>query len=276
MENSHRIPFPWPLLRFWIFRILPVWCFIAFWIFIFQIIVCGIVHDNQTVKAFLQYIDLLPSFVKAVLGGKALQVGNVAALLAIGYQDPLILFLYMLYAVGVPTALLAGEIQKGNMELILSRQVTKTQVYFCAGLITIIGMYALVLVMFVGMLAGTNLYQFNETVPIYNFFRLAINGGVLASAVGGIALLAAASFQRTTAVSVTVAYLVINYIISIMSQWWPQMQWLEPTTIFHYVDGAKIFNESIWPIRDIGVLLLLLVISALLGGIIWRRRDLPL
>jgi ABC-2 type transport system permease protein len=276
MENSRRIPFPWPLLRFWTSRVLPAWCFIAFWIFLFQLIVCGIVHDNQTVKAFLQYIDLLPSFVKAVLGGKTLQVGNVAALIAIGYQDPLILFLYMLYAIGVPTALLAGEIQRGNMELILSRRVTKTHVYICAGLITIVGMYALVLVMFLGTLAGTNLYRFNETVPIYNFFRLAINSGILASAVGGIALFAAASFQRTTAVSVTVAYLVINYIISIVSQWWPQMQWLEPTTILHYVNGVKIFSESIWPIGDMGVLLLLLVISALLGGIIWRRRDLPL
>lgn len=276
MKNSHRLPFPWPLLRFWTLRILPSWCFIAFWIFLFQLIICGIIHDNENVKIFLQYIDMLPSFVKALMGGEALQVGNIAGLIAIGYQDPLVLVLYMLYAVGVPTALLAGEAQKGNMELILSRQVTKTHVYICAGLITVAGMYALVLVMFLGTIAATNLYQFDQAVPLYSFFKLAINGGILASAVGGIALLAAACFQRNMAVSLTVAYLVINYVVWIMAEWWPTMRWLYPATIFYYVDGPKIFIESAWPIRDMGVLVFLLVISTLSGGVIWQRRDLPL
>jgi len=146
MSNNNRSPFPFTLLRFWTLRILPVWFFIAFWIFLFQLAVCGIVHDNERVRALLQYIDMLPAFLKAFMGGEVLEVGNIAGLIAIGYQEPLVLLLYMLYAVGVPTALLAGEIQKGTMELILSRQVTKTHVYICAGLITVIGMYALVLV----------------------------------------------------------------------------------------------------------------------------------
>ena len=91
MNDDHHPPFPLPLLRFWTLRILPVWCLIALMIFLFQIAICGIVHDNQSVKAFLQYIDMLPSFVKAFMGGEALQVGNIAGLIAIGYQDRLVL-----------------------------------------------------------------------------------------------------------------------------------------------------------------------------------------
>ena len=121
MSNNHRPPFPWPLLRFWTIRILPAWFLIASWIFLFQLAICGIVHDNERVKAFLQYIDILPSFIKAFMGGEVLQIGNIAGLIAIGYQEPFVLLLYMLYAVGVPTALLAGEVQRGTMELILSR-----------------------------------------------------------------------------------------------------------------------------------------------------------
>ncbi len=47
-------------------------------IFIFQIAICGVVHDNERVKALLQYIDMLPDFIKAFMGGEVLQVGNVA------------------------------------------------------------------------------------------------------------------------------------------------------------------------------------------------------
>jgi len=276
MSNNHRPPFPWPLLRFWTLRILPAWCLIASWIFLFQLAICGIVHDNERVKAFLQYIDILPSFIKAFMGGEVLQIGNIAGLIAIGYQDPFVLILYMLYAVGVPTALLSGEVQKGTMELILSRQTTKTHIYICSGLITVAGMYALVLVMFMGTVAATNLYQFDQAVPLYSFFKMAIVGGMLASAVGGIALLAAVCFRRSTAVSLTIAYLVVSYFISIIADWWPRMKWLEPTTIFNYVDGPAMFGKSGWPIGDMCVLLSLLAVSTVLGGIIWSRRDLLL
>jgi len=276
MSDSSRSPFPFRLLRFWTLRILPAWCLIAFMIFIFQIAICGVVHDNERVKALLQYIDMLPDFIKAFMGGEVLQVGNVAGLIAIGYQDPFVLLLYMLYAVGVPTALLAGEVQRGTMELILSRQTTKTQIYICAGLITIAGMYALVIVMFTGTVVATMLYDFYQEVPLYFFFKIAIVGGMLASAVGGIALLAAACFRRGLAVSITVGYLVVNYFVSIIADWWPRMKFLEPATIFNYVDGPAMFDKPGWPIGDMCVLLSLLTVSTILGGIIWSRRDLPL
>ena len=276
MNANRRPPFPWPLLRFWTLRILPAWFLIALMIFIFQLAVCGIVHDNERVKALIQYIDMLPSFLKTFIGGEAVQYGNIAGLIAIGYNEPFVLLLYMLFAVGVPTALLAGEVQRGTMELILSRQTTKTHVYICAGLITVVGMYALVVVMFLGTVVSTNLYEFEQQVPLYRFFKLAINGGILASAVGGIALLAAACFRRGMAVSLTVAFLVVNYFIMIITQWWPRMKWLDPVTIFNYVDGAKIFSEPTWPVGDMCVLISLLVVTTLAGGVIWSRRDLPL
>ncbi len=276
MSSKANPPFPFPLLRFWTLRILPIWALIASVIFLFQIAICGIVHDNESVKTFIQFLDMLPSFIKTALGGEALNVGNVSGLIAIGYHHPLVLTLYMLFAVGVPTGLLAGEVQRGTMELILSRQVTKNHVYICAGLITVTGMFALVLVMFGGTVFATNVYELSQDVPLYSFFKTAINGGILASAVGGIALLAAACFQRNTAVWVTVAYLVVNYFVSIIAEWWPRMKWLYPATIFYYIDGGKTFTESAWPIRDICVLLSILIISTLSGAVIWSRRDLPL
>jgi ABC-2 type transport system permease protein len=276
MSSKIHSQFPLSLLRFWTLRILPIWLLIALVIFLFQVAICGIVHDNESVKTFVQFLDMLPSFIKTALGGEALKVGNVSGLISIGYNHPLVLTLYMLFAVGVPTGLLAGEVQKGTMELILSRQVTKTQVYICSGLITITGMFALVIVMFGGTVFAINVYEFSQEVPLYSFFKAAINGGILASAVGGIALLAAACFQRNTAVWLTVAYLVANYFVSIIAEWWPRMKWLKPTTIFYYVDGEKIFTEAGWPLGDMGVLVLILVISTLLGGFIWSRRDLPL
>ena len=102
MKANHCPPFPWPVLRFWTLRILLAWCLIAFWIFLFQIIVCGIVHDNEKVKAFIQYIEMLPSFIKTFIGGEAVQIGNIAGLIGIGYQEPFILLLCFMPSASPP------------------------------------------------------------------------------------------------------------------------------------------------------------------------------
>jgi ABC-2 type transport system permease protein len=269
--------FPWALLRFWIGRTLWVWCLIALAIFLIQIAVCGIAHDNERVQAYLELLEVMPSFIKSAIGGEELQIGNVSAFIGIGYQAPQVFLLIMLYAVGVPTGLLAGEVQQGRMELILSRVVTRTQVYVCATAITLVGMFALVLVMFLGTVAGVWLYEFEEEVRLYPFFKVAMNGGLLSSSVGGFALMCAAMFsRRVMAVSYTSGVLVVLYVSSALSEWWPMMEPLAPWTPFYYVDGPRLFNEPGWPWGDIFVLTSLLVVTVVIGAVAWRRRDLPL
>jgi hypothetical protein len=275
MSRAARPPFPLTLLRFWLMRILPAWCGIALLIFLMQIAVSAIVHDNEKVKILLGFLDVLPSVVKAALGGEMLRVGNTSALIAIGYNHPFVLFLFMLYAVGTPTGLLAGEVQRGTMELILSRPTTKIQVYACAGILTLAGMFALDLVMFLGTVAAVNIFPFKDRVPLDSFLRIAINGGLLASTFGAVALLCAATFARLySAIGVSVAFLVTNYFVAVVSNWWPRMAFLRQATLFYLIDGSNVWQG--WPLRNMGILAAILLGTAAIGAIIWHRRDLPL
>ena len=275
MSRGSRPPFPFPLLRFWFFRILPVWFGIGLLIFLMQIAVSGIVHDNANVRTFLSFLNMLPSIVRTALGGDMLQSGSTAALLTIGYQHPFVMFLCMLFAVGVPTGLLTGEVQKGTMELILSRPVTKVQVYLCAGVVTLIGMFGLVLVMFLGTFVAVHIYHFDQPIPLDMFFRIAINGGLLASTFGAFALLCAATFGRLyAALGASVAFLTLNYFIALVSEWWPSIRFLRRTTLFYFIYYSDVLQE--WPLRNMAILAVILVTAAAIGAIIWHRRDLPL
>jgi ABC-2 type transport system permease protein len=275
MADTSRARFPFTLLRFWLMRILPAWLGIALMIFLIQIAVGGIVHDNEKVRVLLSLLDVLPSIVKTSLGGDTLRMGNVPGLLSIGYNHPFVLFLYMLFAVGTPTGLLAGEVQRGTMELILSRSVTKTQAYICAGVLTLGGMFALVIAMFLGTVASTAIYDFGQKVPLHIFFRIAINGGLLASTFGAFALLFAASFGRLyAAIGVSVAFLVLNYFIALVAAWWPRVEFMRPITLFYLVNGAAMWRG--WPLGDMAILAAIGLTAVVLGAIIWQRRDLPL
>lgn len=273
MKRRWGPPFPLGLLWFWFLRILPAWFGIALIIFHMQIAVSAIMHDNNNVRTFLSFINLLPSIVKTALGGDLLDSGSMSALLTIGYQHPFVLFLAMLFAVGVPAGLLTAEVQKGSMELILSRPVTKTQVYICAAVLTMVGMFALFVVMFLGTVAAVHIYTFSEPIPLNLFFRLAVNGGLLASTFAAFALVSAASFRRLyTSVGVSVAFLTLNYFISLVSQWWPKLEFLRRATLFYLVYSSNLWEG--WPWRNMAIMAGILIVTTITGGLIWRRRDL--
>ena len=274
MKNSHQIKYAWTLLKFYAIRTLPIWCLIALMIFLVQVAVCGMVHDNKTLNAMLGMLDLVPFF-KTALGGEYLQAGNVPALITIGYKHPFVLFLYMFFAVSVPTGLLTGEVQKGIMELILSSQVSKLHVYICAGLITVTGMFALVMIMYLGTVTSVHIFDFGKQMPLDMFFRIAIDGGLFASTIGAIALLCAALFSsRSIASGIAVTFLVTNYFVSIFSEWWPRMAFLKGATIFKFIAGEEIMIG--WPLRNMCALIIIFLIAIISGAIIWKRRDLPL
>jgi len=275
MIRSSRPPFPLVLLWFWFLRILPAWLGMAAVIFLMQIAVAAIVHDNANVKTFLSILKHLPSIVRTAIGGDMVESGSMSALLTVGYQHPLVMFLYMLYAVGVPAGLLTGEIQRGTMELILSRPITKTQVYICAVILTLVGLFGLIATMFLGTVAAVNLYEFSEPITLDLFLRIAANAGLLAGAFGAFALVCAASFARLySAVGIAAGFLTLNYFIAIVAEWWPRVHFLRKATLFYLVYYSRLWFE--WPLRNMAWLAAILVALVILGGIIWRRRDLPL
>jgi len=254
-----------------------LWLLVGFFIFIIQIIECSIAQDNEKVRLMLDLFEKMPGFMKEVIGGEILDISSTTGFIAIGYQHPLVLTSYMIFAVCVPTGLLAGHVQSGTMELILSRSVTKNQVYICTCILTLVGMLALVAVMFLGIVVGINICSFDQEVSLWPFFRAAIVGGLLSGSAAGVSLLGAASFRtRGRAVGLAMSFFIVSYFIDLIAEWWPRAKFLGPSSIFYYVDPPKILLGTAWPIRDMCVLGSVLIVTVIAGGIIWNRRDLPL
>ena len=106
------------------------------------------------------------------------------------------------------------------------------------------------------------------------FLRIAVNAGLLAGTFGAFALLCAASFGRLySAVGVAVAFLTLNYFIAIVAEWWPRVQFLRKATLFYLVYYSDIWHG--WPLGNMAELAAILVGIVIVGGIVWRRRDLP-
>jgi hypothetical protein len=159
------------------------------------------------------------------------------------------------------------------MELVLSRAVTKTQVYICAAVLTIAGTFALGLVMFAGTVVAVNVYEFSEAIPLERFLRIAVFAGLLGGTFGAFALFFAAFFRRLYgAVGVSAAFLTLNYFVAIIAQWWPQVAFLRRATLFYLLYYSNLWFA--WPVRNMVILGVIGLAVTIAGGSVWQRRDL--
>jgi ABC-type transport system involved in multi-copper enzyme maturation permease subunit len=177
--------------------------------------------------------------------------------------------------VTTPSGLLTAEAERGTMELLLARPITRFRIYLLAAIIPILGQAALVGVIFSGTVIWTRFFDYGQEVELLPFALVSINIALSACAVVGISLLAAAYFnERGRAIGVVVGYLVASYLADFSAVWWPRMAAVHPWTIFYYSVPNRVLRAEALSPRDVAVLGTVLVVTAVAGFLIWRRKDL--
>src|SRR5439155_6511907 len=94
---------------------------------------------------------------QSVIGGDQLEFQKAQDVLSIGYVHPLMQVIFCLWAIGRAAGAVAGELDRGTMELLLSQPLPRWRVifaHFCVDLITI---PLLSLSLWAGMWLGTTL-----------------------------------------------------------------------------------------------------------------------
>jgi ABC-2 type transport system permease protein len=78
--------------------------------------------------------------IRTVIGGEELQLDNAMNLLSIGYVHPLMQTIFCIWAVGRAAGAIAGELDRGTMELLLAQPLARWRLvlaHFCVDLVTI-------------------------------------------------------------------------------------------------------------------------------------------
>lgn len=193
---------------------------------------------------------------------------------ALGAVHPIAIALEIVYPVGFAAGAIAGERQRGTLEVLLSRPVSRRSLYLTllvaivgAAIVTAVGMTA-------GTVAGAALYGVAGGLDAGELAILLLNTVLLLAALGGISLAASASFDRLTpAIGIALAVTLFGYVLEILGTLWPDAAFLQPYSLFHYLRPLEILGGEAVP-GDLLVLAGVLVASTAYG--LWRfpRRDL--
>jgi ABC-2 type transport system permease protein len=225
--------------------------------------------------------------IQTLLGGESIKINRIPDMLSVGYVHPLVQTILCVWAVGRAAGAVAGEIDRGTMELLLAQPLPRYRLilaHLCVDLLTI---PVLCLSMWGGTWLGAWLIGLignpspELRVDPWVFGPGLLSVAALLFAVSGYTVwLSARGRFRWRVLGVAVLVTLVQFLVNVVAQLWDAVAALRPFTVFYYYQPQQVILDPGWASRPetwhrLGVLLA--VGAAGYAAALWAfcRRDLP-
>lgn len=237
---------------------------------------------------------------QTLMGGETIDLTRALHVLSIGYVHPLAQTMLCVWAVGRASSAIAGEIDRGTMELLLAQPLARYKLVLAHLCVDLIVIPILCLSMWGGNWLGIALFgQIEPNAPL-EASTLRVDPRVLTPALWNVAALLFAVSGTTMVLSArgrfrgkvlgqAVLLTLVQFLINVIGQLWDAVEVLRPFTIFYYYQPQQIILQDRWTIDlarswhlsqplTLNVMVVLATVGlAGYGLALWKfcRRDLP-
>lgn len=225
---------------------------------------------GQTFKEIIES-GLIPEQLTQFGGG---DIFSLSGSIALGAIHPISLVLNSIFAVGFSTAAIAGERQRGTLEVLLARPISRraTYVTLLAATLSFVGMALLATT--IGAIVGSAIGGVLDELAVDKLPLLWLNGFLLFGAIAAIGLAASVSFDRLSpALGIAVGVVVVMYFLEVLGTFWPDARVLQPYSLFHYFQPKAILEGAL-SATDLALPALVAVAAIAWALFEFPRRDL--
>jgi ABC-type transport system involved in multi-copper enzyme maturation permease subunit len=221
-------------------------------------------------KALLES-GLLPEQFARFGGG---DVFSLSGSIAFGLIHPIAIILTSVFAVGFSASAVAGERQRGTLEVALARPISRRALYLTL-LAASFGFIAVAMAaLLAGSVSGATFAGVVKELAFRNLPLLWLNSVLLFGALAAIALAASVSFDRLTpALGLTLGIVIVMYVLEVLGSLWPAAEGLQPYSLFHYLKAKAILTGFAAPF-DVVVLSSVILLAMVWALVVFPRRDL--
>lgn len=192
----------------------------------------------------------------------------------LGTQHPLAIAMVAVFAVGATSLAIAGERQRGTLEVLLARPLSRTTVYASITLALLLVVAVVVAALIGGFVAGAALQGVLEELPVEHLPMVFLNGFLLWGAFATFGLAASVTFDRAgPAIGLTLAYLLVHYFFEILGSLWREADWTQEYSLFHHFQPTEILEGAVDPV-DLVICAIAFVVPIVYALIVFPRRDL--
>jgi ABC-2 type transport system permease protein len=224
---------------------------------------------GKDLAAIMNSVPMFQQF--SEFGGGSLT--SLPGAIQLGFIHPIAIALVSVFAVGFAATAVAGERQRGTLEVMLARPIGRRSVYVTLFVATIVFVAIGVAALILGSIVGSAAFDVLDEIQLANVPVLWLNGILLFGAFASIGLALSVTFDRLGApVGITLAVLLVMFFLQILGSLWPDAKWLQPYSLFDYLRANEVLQGTLRPAS-------MLVLGAVwLAGIAWAlfvfpRRD---
>jgi ABC-type transport system involved in multi-copper enzyme maturation permease subunit len=194
--------------------------------------------------------------------------------ITLGFQHPLALAFLGIFAVGTTTAAIAGERERGTLEVILARPLSRHALYLTVAAAVVVLLAVELVALLGGQWTGIAIQGVSDQVDLGLLPLVFANALLLWCAFAAFGLAASVSFDRhAPALGLTMAFLLLNYFLEILGSLWADVEWSQEYSLFHHFQPTEILTGNADPM-DFVILGIAVLVPAAFAWIVFPRRDL--
>jgi ABC-2 type transport system permease protein len=215
------------------------------------------------------------------MGVSSMEPSPSLIMTAIWRSNPFILLTIAVWSISRGSVAVAGEVERGTLDLIISRPVSRTQYLTAQVVFAVAGLLALGVALIAGSLAATRYNTLSSPLSAVRLIKPALNLSALGLAIYGYTLLLSALDSvrwrpNLVASSLTLAGF-IAWIVSLSpvmadSPWKP---WLERLSIFHAFDPVDAVSGAEHLAYNLALLGSIGAVGIVAAWVAFSLRDLP-
>ncbi|MGH2427491.1 MAG: ABC transporter permease subunit [Candidatus Limnocylindria bacterium] len=225
---------------------------------------------SPTMREFVQGNPLMEQFSRLGSG----DFFTVPGSLTLGLQHPLAVAMMAVIATGSAATAVAGERQRGTLEVLLSRPISRRAAYGSILVALLVLVAVLVAAFLAGEMLGVVVHGLTAEVDLGLMPLVLLMGFMLWSAFAAFGLAASVSFDRAgPAIGLSLAYLLVHYFLEILGSLWADAAWTQEYSLFHHFQPGEILTGGFDPI-DLAILGLAAIVPIAYALIVFPRRDL--
>jgi ABC-2 type transport system permease protein len=194
--------------------------------------------------------------------------------LTLGLEHPLSIAFMGIFAVGSTVAAVAGERERGTLEVLLARPIARRGLYWTLAAATVVLLAVIMAALLGGQVIGIAVQGLGDQINLGYMPLVFVNGLMLWAAFAAFGLAASVSVDRSApALGLTVAYLLVNYFLEILGSLWTAVDWSQKYSLFHHFQPGQILTGNA-DLLDLVILGIAIAVPVVFALVIFPRRDL--
>lgn len=198
---------------------------------------------------------------------------SLTGAMALGFIHPISVALLSVFAVGYSVAAIAGERQRGTLEVLLARPISRRSLHVTSFVAGALFLAVLLAVELVANVVSASVIGVIGELDLANLPLVWLNGWLLFLAFLAIGLAASVSFDRLApALGITLAVLLVMYVIDVIGSLWPDAAWVADYSLFQYVKAKQVLEGTL-AVVDLALLGAVTALGICFALIVFPRRD---